>query len=68
MIKQETITINEDEMREAIIYWYKANGGSMEGTITLQLNCSKSSHGQGWAEIPIRYYATITRVLPETNK
>lgn len=69
MRKQETITISEAEIREAILEWYQSKGGAMDGAIALRLICKKSSYGHGWDEADVETYsATITRVLFETDK
>jgi hypothetical protein len=69
MRQQITTTITQEEMREAILEWYKSKGGSMEGAVTLRFNCVKSSHGQGWGEVDTEAYsAVITRIVPDTDQ
>lgn len=59
--RSETITMSEADMREAITTWLINKYGD-HAEFRLQLHCSKSSHGQGWAEVDTETYsATATR-------
>lgn len=58
--RNETITLSDADMKEAVKDWLTKTYGPHD--FSIQLTCHRSSHGEGWAEVDTETFgATATR-------